>query len=194
MEKKVTLKDGTEAVIRALTRADIDNSISFFQSLSAEEKSYLRVDVSNGRIVEQRLENVGLRNVKRIGAFIDDEMTADGALELNTHGWESHIAELRLMVADRYHGKGLGALMADELYMMANSEKIEEIIVKIMKANHAAINVFKKLGFHETTTIPNYVKDIKGAKQDLVIMRCNLEDVWQKLEDALQEQTHANMN
>jgi hypothetical protein len=27
------------------------------------------------------------------------------------------------------------------------------------------------------------VKDVKGAKQDLILMRCNLEALWQKLDN-----------
>ena len=61
--------------------------------------------------------------------------------------------------------------------------KVEEIIVKIMRPQVAARSIFRKLGFHEETLLPDWVKDVRGRKQDLILMRCELEDLWGRLED-----------
>jgi len=44
-------------------------------------------------------------------------------------------------------------------------------------------NIFKTLGWHQDAVLTDYVKDISGAKQDLVLMRCSLDSLWQKLSD-----------
>ena len=44
-------------------------------------------------------------------------------------------------------------------------------------------SIFRKLGFHEETLLADYVKDMKGTKHDLILMRCDLEGLWRELED-----------
>ncbi|MCP4752769.1 MAG: GNAT family N-acetyltransferase [Proteobacteria bacterium] len=194
MEKVKKLKDGTEVVIRPLGINDIDKSFAFFQALPPKDTAYLRVDVSKREIVSQRLKNIDRNSIRRIAAFVNGDIVADGALEMSTHGWEKHIAELRLMVASAFHRKGLGVLMAEELYMLAAEEKVEEIVVKIMQQQEAAKKIFKKLGFHEDVTLRDYAKDIAGRKQDLVLMRCNLEGMWRELEGYFREADSIDKN
>ena len=85
-------------------------------------------------------------------------------------------------MARDYRRKGLGALMARELYSIAAEAKVEEIMVKMMRPQKAARSIFRKLGFHEETLLPDHVKDRRGHKQDLIVMRCDLEGLWDELE------------
>jgi len=187
MEKTCKLKDGTTVIIRSLTESDIDRSFSFFSGLSRDDIAYLRVDVTKRDVVAQRLRNDELRLTKRLAAWIDDEIVADGAIELSRHGWEKHIAELRLMVADRYQRLGIGMLMAEELYLLAAKEKVEEMIVKLMAPQQQARKIFERLGFHRDVIVKNYLKDVRGRKQDMLLMRCNLDRLWKELEGYFQE-------
>ena len=77
---------------------------------------------------------------------------------------------------------GLGMLMARELYHLAASEKLEELVVKMMRPQVGARKIFRRLGFREETMLPEYVTDLHGKKQDLIVMRCDLEGLWQELE------------
>ena len=90
-------------------------------------------------------------------------------------------AETRYRILEKF-SRDL-TLMARELYLLAASKKVEEIIVKIMGPQEGVQNIFKRLGFHPEAVLHHYVKDISGAKQDLVVMRCDLEELWQKLDD-----------
>jgi ribosomal protein S18 acetylase RimI-like enzyme len=128
-----------------------------------------------------------INNERILGAFDGDRIIADGSLELEPHGWKKHRGELRLVVSREFQRKGLGMHMARELYLMAASAKLEEIVVKMMRPQKAAQNIFHKLGFKEEITLPHYVKDLKGRRQDLIIMRCDLKALWKKLEDYFTE-------
>ena len=85
------------------------------------------------------------------------------------------------------HFSALGMLMAGALYDLAASAGIEEIVVKMMSSQTAAIRIFRKLGFRREAVLRNYVKDMKGTRKDLVLMRCRLDDLWQKYEDFVHE-------
>lgn len=187
MENLVKLKDGTEVVIRSLTKDDLKRSLAFFQALSAADRAYLRRDVTSPSVVKQRILEMKLKNVRRLVAVYGDEIVADGALELEGQSWKEHVGELRLIVAPAFQRKGLGMLMARELYFLATSEKLEEIVVKMMRPQIAAHSIFKRLGFHEEVTLHDYVKDQSGSKQDLVLMRCDLKSMWRELQDFLEQ-------
>ncbi|UCC78522.1 MAG: GNAT family N-acetyltransferase [Candidatus Zixiibacteriota bacterium] len=187
MEHKAKLKDGTEVVIRELTMDDLDKSIAFFKALPKEDRIFLRVDVTKPENVERRIQMIKFGKVIRLVALIGDEIVADGALELETEEWEEHIAELRLIVGRPYQRKGLGMIMAHELFAIAAAKNVEEIVVKFMEPQVAAWKVVEKLGFHKDSILHNYVKDIDGVKHDLVLMRCDLKSLWQKLDDFLSD-------
>jgi len=183
----VKLKDQTEVLIRPMTMDDSERSLAFFRALPEEDRACLRRDVTRPEIIQERLGEMEQGTAKRLVALAGDEIVADGALELTRHGWEKHIGELRLIVARPYQHKGLGVLMARALHDLAVSEQIEEIVVKTTRSQITAVKIFRKLGFHEELLLRNYVRDSHGRKQDLVLMRCKVQDLVRQLDDYLSE-------
>lgn len=176
------LKDGKEVTVRSLREDDLDLSFEFFKSLDEHERIYLRKDVTKIKNVKKRIEQMKTGLVRRIVAIYKGEIIADGALELSGPGWEEHIGEMRIIVADKYQRKGLGMIIARELYFLAAAEKLEEIVVRMMRTQIGAMRIFRKLGFHEEIILPDHVKDLNGKNQDLVIMRCNMKELWKEME------------
>ncbi len=185
--RTVVLKDGKQVLIRAMKREDLGASLAFFRALPEDDRLSLRRDLSIPEAVQERIREMEEGTVKRLVAVADDTIVADGALELSHFGWERHVAELRLFVAIQYQRKGLGMFMAGALYGLAGSAGVEEIVVRMMASQTAALRIFQKLGFRQEAVLRNYVKDVKGNRKDLVLMRCPLQDLWQKYEDYVQE-------
>jgi L-amino acid N-acyltransferase YncA len=183
MGGKVKLADGTEILIRKMTRQDLEASLAFFESLFEEDRAYLRRDVANREVVEQRIREMESGSTRRLLAVVGDEIVADGALELSGEEWKRHVGELRLIIAPAYRRRGLGIRMARELFLLAASERVEEIVVRMMRPQKAARAIFRKLGFHREVVLPDYVRDQSGATQDMILMRCDLEALWQEMED-----------
>lgn len=187
MKKNVRLKDGTEIVLRPLKKKDRNRLTAFFKSLPKEDRIYLRVDVTDKETIKQIIKSSKLGDSKRIIALDKDNIVADGLLELEKRKWKKHFGEIRLLVSKTYRRKGLGMLLARELYLLAISEKVEEIIVKMMKPQVAAINIFKRMGFKQEAVLPDYVKDLEGTTRDLIIMRCDVNEMWKELEEYLED-------
>jgi len=178
----VQLKDGSEVLIRPLGPADLERSLEFFRSLPEPDRRYLRADVTRPEVVERRIREIKLGKVKRLIALVGEQIVADGALELAGYDWTSHVGEVRLIVARPFQRKGLGMLMARELYAMAAGHKVELLLVRMMRPQVSARNIFRRLGFHEQVMLPDHVKDRVGTTQDLIIMRCDLAAMWSELE------------
>lgn len=190
MKKKLKLKDGRVILIRELTKNDLLKSFEFFKNLPAEDRKYLRVDVSVFENVEHRIQMMDFMDIKRLVALDGDKIIADGAFEREGHGWKSDIGELRLIIAKDYQRKGLGMIMANELFQLALKAGVNELVVKMMKPQTAAQRIFTKLGFTHDATLTNHVKDQVGHHQDLVIMRCGVKEMWEELEDYFFEKDH----
>ncbi|HDL03520.1 MAG: hypothetical protein DRP46_05855 [Candidatus Zixiibacteriota bacterium] len=187
MEKILKLKNGLEVTVREMREDDVQLSLEFFRNLPAEDREYLRVDVTDPLLVEQRIHGALSGGIVRLVALIDDKIVADGALEREGYGWKKHMAEIRLIVARPYQRKGLGLLLARELFWIANQEQIEDIMIEFMETQVGAVSIFKRLGFHEDAVLHDYVQDIHGNKHDLIIMRCNLKELWDKLDHYMAE-------
>lgn len=185
MQKTVRLKDQTEVLIREMTPEDLERSLAFFQSLPEEDRTYLRRDVGQREVVERRIREMQSGDVRRLIAAAHDQIVADGSLEFSSEEWKRHVGEVRLIVARPYQRKGLGVLMARELFLLAASAKMEEVIVKMMRPQKAARSIFHRLGFRQEVVLPDYLKDLAGRKQDMILMRCDLEALWREMEDFL---------
>ena len=187
MSKNVKLKDGTEIVLRQLKKKDLNRLTVFFKSLPKEDRKYLRVDVTDKDTIKQIIKSSKSGVSIRIIALIRDKIVADGLLELEERKWSKHFAEIRVLISDKYRRKGLGMLITRELYSLAISKNVEEIIIKIMKPQKSAISICKRMGFKQEAVLPDYVKDLEGTKQDLIIMRCNINEMWKELEGYLED-------
>jgi L-amino acid N-acyltransferase YncA len=182
MEKSETLKDGKKVVIRALTPKDLDKLMEFYRSLPPEDRKYLRVDVTDRDVVAQRIRLIEGGNVLRIIALDKNKIVGDGALELSGEEWRRHQGELRVIVARPYRRRGLGMILMRELYFLAAEKNVEKLVAKMMRPQKAAQAVCHKLGFREEHLLPDYVKDLSGKSQDLIIMTCELQEMLKEVD------------
>jgi L-amino acid N-acyltransferase YncA len=77
---------------------------------------------------------------------------------------------------------GLGTVVARELFHLASKFRVDRIVVRLMRPQAGAHRIFKRLGFNEEFLIPEHVRDRSGTWQDLIIMRCPLQELWRDLE------------
>ena len=182
IDKTMTLKDGRQVTVRHMRPSDVESSYEFFCNLPEEDRKYLRVDVTRRRMVERRTTELDRNRIERVIVVHDDEIVADGALELEGHGWGDNVAEIRLIVARDWQRSGLGTLLTRELFHLASRHRVDRIVARLMRPQVGAHRIMKRLGFSEEFLIPEHVRDQDGTWQDLIIMRCPLEYLWQEME------------
>ncbi len=185
MPKIVKLKDKTEVLIRPMTRDDLERSLAFFSALPEEDRGYFRRDMTKPEVLEERVREMEQGSVKRLIALADDRIVADGSVVLSGYGWKEHMGELRLIVARPYQQKGLGSLMASELCNSARRAGLEEIVVRMMRSQTVARNIFEKLASCQEVEPRDYLEDWRETKQDLILLRCDLEELWRELDQYL---------
>ena len=182
MKKKETLKDGTGILIRTLAFKDLEKLMAFYRSLPYEDRKYLRIDVTDKSAVEKKIRSVEKGTSVRIIALHDNMIIALGVLELGTDDWRKKLGELRVVVASDFQRKGLGLMILRELYLIAAEHKVEKIVVKMMRPQTAARKICKKLGFREEIFLSAFARDQDKQDQDLLIMTCNIDEMWKEFE------------
>ena len=181
MDKIVYLKNGTEITIREMHLPDIDRIMDFFTSLPPEDREYLRIDVTNRALVEDRIQDAMDRKDFRITAVQGNRIIGTGALEFSRDDWHKKQGEMRIIIARDYQRQGLGLIMSKELHTHALENGVEKLVVKIMKPQVGAIRMVRKLGFRKEGVLHGYVMDQSAHDQDLVILTCTMKDFWKDL-------------
>ena len=187
MDKMERMKDGTEVTIRRIVANDIDRLMEFYGSLPEEDRRYLKFDVTDRKVVAKRLRRIETGDDIRIAAVHGGVVVASGALELSGEAWSKHQGEIRVLIARPFQHRGLGTIMIRELYFVAVQNKIETIVARMMRPQVGAQKVFRRLGFRDETMLPDFVKDLQGGSQDLIVMTCNVKNLWKELDRTFSE-------
>jgi ribosomal protein S18 acetylase RimI-like enzyme len=187
VEKTEKMRDGTDVIIRELRPDDLDKLMAFYRSLPQEDRKYLRVDVTDKKVVAQRMNRVERGEDIRIVALRGGEIIADGHIELSGEQWSKHQGEIRVIVSRDFQTIGLGTIMIRELYFIAVERNLEILVARMMRPQIGAQKIFRKLGFRESQLLPDFVRDLEGASQDLILMTCDIKDLWRQLDRLFSE-------
>jgi len=183
MLKSEILKDGAEIFIRDMDpKQDFEALMKFYSDLPAEDRRYLRIDVTNRKTMEQRIKLMDFGYHFRILALFGGEIIGKGVLELPFEEWRRHQGELRVIISRAFQRRGVGMILMRELYRLALRKNVDTVTVWMMKPQEAALNLARKMGFHDQSVLPDYVKDQNGEMQDLYILKAKITDLTKEIE------------
>ncbi len=183
--KAVILKDGTEVLLRLLTKDDNELLYKFFNQLPKEDRLFLKEDVTDPDVIGRWIENLDYDKVLPLIAEKDGEIVADATLHRDAYGWEKHIGEVRVVVARELQRKGLGAIMVQQLFHHALRRGLDKLQVLVMENQIAAIKAFRRVGFKKEAELKDHVIDLQGKKHNLIIMTNNVRNLVSKIDDLI---------
>ena len=181
--KEITLKDGRSVVLRPLEKGDFKRLNQFFQTLSEEERLFLRHDVADKEVIRKWVDDLDFGRVIPIIALHGDQIVADATLHLSNHGWMQHVGHVRLVLANSYHDVGLDAIIVHELVTLAESRGLEKLQVHVIEDNVAMVRMFQEIGFNKVAVLKDLVKDNDGVNRNLAIMINDVSDLERIMED-----------
>jgi len=164
--------------LRPLEQNDAERLVAFFQRIPAENRWYLRHDVSDPAVVRSWAAALNYDRVIPIVALCDEQIVGDATLHRHRHGSSAHVGEIRLVIDPAVRAKRLGTWMMLDLIQLATGLGLEKLIAEIASSEVAAIRALRHLDFVREAVIPELHKDTQGNTYDLVIMVKNLAPAW----------------
>jgi len=185
--KEVELREGQLVTLRLMTPGDETTMLEFFRKLPENDRLFLREDVTDPEVIHEWAKNLDYNQVIPILAIKNDEIIGDASLHMESHGWSTHVGEIRLAVSREYRGKGLGFLLTKEIFFLALSLKLEKVMAQMMENQVGIIKILKTIGFKEEAILKDHVKDLHGDKHNLLIMSNDVRAIWKKMEDFIRD-------
>jgi len=168
--KKGKLKDGTEVILRPMTKTDRQLVGDFFSRLTPSVLQYVRNDVTNPQVLDKWFAQLDYKKVFPLLGLFENRVVADATLHRVTHGWRKHLGNIRIVVDPEFQEKGLGTFMINELVDLAHEFGLEKLMVEFPLKAHGALAMFKKNGFSPRAVIEGLMKGRHGENLDVVIM------------------------
>lgn len=177
--KEVVLKEGLEAVIRPLQKADEASLRQFYAGIPEKDRWFMRHNVMDPAVIAKWLDDIDSGRVFSIIALSAERIVGHASLHMRAFGATRHIGRFRLMVLPEFRYKRLGTWLLLDLIQLAMDKGLSEVRSDfVVGIEEAAIEAAHKFDFFEKAVLKDYVKDQQGNRHDLLIMVKRLHKSW----------------
>ena len=165
-----TKLQGRTITLRLMQPTDRDAVLAFAQSLPADDLLFLPIDISHPKVVDGWMRSIGSGRTATVVAEAEGRLIGMGTLVRSETTWARHLGNMRLLVSPDARGIGLGALLANEIFSLAQADGMQKIVAQMAAEERAAVAVFERLGFRAEALMTDYVMDRDGRTHDLIVM------------------------
>jgi L-amino acid N-acyltransferase YncA len=162
--------EGVTLRLRYLEAGDGPGLIDFARRLSPHDLLFLRRDITRQEQVDQWLHESAAGLTTTIIALDGDKIVGYAAVTSDGLAWTRHVLELDVMVAESMRGKHLGRLLTEQAFAVAQERGANKMVARMTVDQHAANNVFRRMGFEPEARLKRQVMDRDGQLHDLQIM------------------------
>jgi L-amino acid N-acyltransferase YncA len=168
-----------EAVIRPLEPADRPLLNAFYHQIPESDRWFMNYDVMDTAIMDKWFEAVEKGSVCSILALCEETIVGQGSLYTRGFGATSHVGRFRIVVLPAFRQKRLGTWLLLDLIQLAMDRGLETLRADLVAGvEEGAIEAVQKFDFFKFAELKDYVKDIHGNRQDLVVMVKRLHKGW----------------
>lgn len=185
--KKARLNNQLEITLRPIVKDDFDLLLAFLRGLPEEDRMFLRSDITRIDELKRLFEGLTPDHIYGLMAICDGKIIGDATLRRPSTGWSRHVGELGCVVAPEFRHLGVGTILLRSLIDHALSTGIDKLEVRLMATQVAAIRAFDTLGFKREAVLRAHAQDVRGHKQNLLIMTSDVAELWQKMQDVIEE-------
>ena len=156
--------------LRPPVESDVEGMLSFARALPPRDLLFLPTDITREENVETLIgESLRGQSYSTL-ALEGSDVVGYSTIAPNGVTWMRHVAELRVIVAERIRRAGLGRLLTIEAVRTAVDVGVEKIVAQMTIEQDDAIKMFRRIGFQSEAVLRDHVKDRDGELHDLVVM------------------------
>jgi RimJ/RimL family protein N-acetyltransferase len=163
----LTLRDGARVLLRPLMPDDRQALLDFFLPLSAEDRRYMRHNVSDSELISSWAEKADYSKVLPVIALIGDRIVGISTLHFS-EGTARHRAEIRIFISKELKHRGLGSKLILAIIDLAKKRNVHLLEVQIVSDMVEVIKAFQKVGFEPVCAFEDYFMLPDGELRDVV--------------------------
>jgi len=172
--RTVSLENSTTLNLRMMTPADSHRIVTFARSLPEDDLLFLRTDITKAFVVMLWGQNIKAGLTVTVLAEREQEVAGYASMHHNEVTWQRHLGELRVQVGPQYRSRGLGRILAAEIFAIARDMGLRKIVAHMTPDQQGAIATVKRYGFEQEALLRDFVIDRVGRTRDLMVMTCDI--------------------
>jgi ribosomal protein S18 acetylase RimI-like enzyme len=162
--------------IRPIEPGDRPALSRFFQRIPESDRTFLKEDIGDPRVLEHWLQPDAARAIAT-----DDAEVVGSVAVVPLHGWSSHVGEVRLVVDPDHRGRGIGRTLARRAVLDAVDMGLTKLVVEVISDQEALIAMFRTLGFEPEALLTDHVRDRAGQMRDLIVLANSVDEQFAAL-------------
>lgn len=166
---RTTVND-MEIDLRLMEASDRDSVLAFARSLPDHDLLFLRLDITDPKVIDEWVENLGKGRTITVLAESKGEIVGYASLHLETVTWRRHVGEIRVLLNPDLRGLGMGKIMANEVFAIAKDLGLQKVMVQMTTDQRGARGMVESLGFRPEALLADFVMARDGHTYDLLIM------------------------
>lgn len=161
---------GETVNLRLMTAADKQAVLDFARSLPEDDLLFLSFDITQEDFVDSWIRQIEKGKWHTVLVEIENKLVGHGSLMRTDQVWSRHLGEIILLLSPDVRGKGLGNVLAGEIFAKAEELQLQKVVARMAADQKGAVQVFEKLGFNAEALLADYVIDRNDKTHDLIAM------------------------
>lgn len=183
--QQIKLNSGSSIDLQLLGADDEGAILDFARGLPEDDLLFLRVDITEPQVVKNWIANITGGATVSLAAYDAEGLAGYATVDRNPARWTRRVGEIRVNVAPRCRGEGLGRQLTAQIFDIAQQLGLKKLMAQMTVDQAGAQAAFKRLGFVPEALLADYVEDRNGAPRDLVIMSYDVDGFTNQMDESL---------
>jgi len=171
---KARLKDGTEVVIRPLSKRDATALQKFFYAVPEPERLFIERPVTDKKFFVDACTKLDFNRNFTLVMWHGSKMIGWINLHQRMGGWRRHIGRITLLTHPNYRGRDVSRLLLEEIVTGSRYLGLWKLEAELNGERSIAIRSLEVLGFRKLYCLPEYVIDMTRQTHDFLLMGLDL--------------------
>jgi RimJ/RimL family protein N-acetyltransferase len=170
----ITLRDGTQCVLRPVNRRDDVRLQKFFFAVPEEERLFVKQAITDRLLFRQWCRQPDFEQNLPLLMLHGQKIIGEATLHQRRGGWKRHIGLVTVLTHPYYRGRDVAKILVVEMIEIARHCGLSKLEAELNGERKVAIRALEQLGFRKLLSLPDYVFDMKAVTHDYVLMGRNL--------------------
>lgn len=167
--KEISLRDGAKVVVRPVEQADEAALLAFFRKIPERERFFLKDDVTSAGLIADWVQQSP--RAFTLVALDSDRIVGEAALVRRRGAARSHLADVRVVVAEDARHQGIGTTLIGELCDVARDSGLNGVLFEAVEEAQAdALAAADSLGFIRLGRVFGGAIDPAGRLHDVILL------------------------